>query len=172
MLALTFQNELAQVGDLSGDLVRFNAQKRFAGYRRALEAAGIAFDPTLMSMSGYSFESGFAAMEDLLARSTGRFTAIFAVSLLTAAGAINALRKHKVSVPEEISVVRYHDGLLARVMSPSLSTISFPLDEMGRIAARGIIDIIDGTTDELSVVVPGGIVVQRESTMAIRPFRS
>ena len=156
-----------RIAHLSGDLLRFNAQERFAGYRQALDDAGIAFDPALVSMSGYSFDEGFAAMEDLLSRRGGKFTSVFAVSLLTAAGAINALRKHGVAVPEDVSVVGYHDGMLAHVITPSLSTISFPLAEMGRISARGMIDLLEGRRREFGAVVPGGTVVARESSMAI-----
>jgi DNA-binding LacI/PurR family transcriptional regulator len=155
-----------RIAHLSGDLVRFNAQERFAGYRRALDEAGIEFDPTLVSLSGYSFEDGFAAMERLLTHYRGKFSAVFAVSLLTAAGAISALRKHKIAVPEEISIVGFHDGLLGRVITPSLSTVSFPLVEMGRIAARGMIDLLEGRVDHFWTVVPGGTIVARESTMA------
>ena len=88
-----------RIAHLSGEIGRFNAGERFQGYRDALEKAGIAYDPDLVEPAGYSFEQGAAAMERLLDRCQGRFTAVFVVTLLAAAGAISVLRKRGVAVP-------------------------------------------------------------------------
>ena len=157
-----------KIAHLSGDLLRFNSSERFLGYQDALASAGIAVDPSLVITSGYTFEAGYQAMTELLDRRRGMFTAVFVVSMLSAAGAINALQKQGVRVPEDVSVMGFHDGLMAQVVTPRLSTIAFPLNDMGRIAAQGMIDVLEGKATSFGQEIPGGIVVARESTAALR----
>jgi len=157
------------IAHLSGDIGRFNAGERFQGYRDALEKAGIAFDPSLVEPAGYSFEEGAAAMERLLDRSAGQFTAVFVVTLLAAAGAISVLRKRGIAVPGDVSVIAFHDGLLARAISPTLTTIAFPLVDMGQAAARGMIDMLEKRCDAVTMTFAEGHVIERESTAPLRP---
>ena len=153
-----------RIAHLSGDLRRFNASERLAGYRDALDAAGIAFDDSLIEGSGYSFEEGFTAMNALLDRKQGQFSAVFAVSILTAAGALNALSKRGIRVPEDVSVIGFHDGMVARISSPTMSTVAFPLTDLGHAAAEGMMSILDGSTESFGKVQGLPVLVQREST--------
>jgi LacI family transcriptional regulator len=153
-----------RIAHLSGDLKRFNANERLAGYRDALNTAGIAFDESLIEGAGYSFEEGYAGMNALLDRKQGQFTAVFAVSILSAAGALNALNKRRIRVPEEVSVIGFHDGLVAQVSSPALSTVAFPLTDLGGAAAEGMMALLDGSKEIFSQVMGLPVLVQRDST--------
>jgi len=153
-----------RIAHLSGDLRRFNAAERFKGYEEALVARGIAVSDDLVVPSGYGFEDGVRAMDVLLERGPRDFTAIFAVSLLTAAGAIKALTRRNIRVPEDVSVIGFNDGTLAEVMSPSLSTIAYPLADLGRAAADGMIALLDGGTRQCQKVIGGPVLMQRGST--------
>jgi LacI family transcriptional regulator len=157
-----------RIAHLSGEIGRFNAGERFQGYRDALEKAGIAYDPDLVEPAGYSFEQGAAAMERLLDRCQGGFTAVFVVTLMAAAGAISVLRKRGVAVPGDVSVMAFHDGLLARAISPTLTTIAYPLVDMGEAAAKGMIDILEKRRTSITTTFADGRVVERESTAPIR----
>lgn len=152
---------------LSGDLSRFNAAERFKGYSRALDEAGITPDGTLIEVGDYSYESGFRAMNLLLDRKAGQFSAVFVVSMLAGLGALNALKKRDIRVPEEVSVCAFHDGIIAEIVSPSLTTVSYPLTRMGEQAADGIIDLIEKRRASVHEIVGDFRLVQRESTAAI-----
>ena len=156
-----------RIAHISGDLERFNAHERYLGFCEGLEAGGIKLDPDLISRGGYSFEEGFAAMNALLDRRRGDFTAVFGVSLLTSAGAINAMQKRGVRIPDDVSIVSFHDGLVAEVMTPRLTTVAFALNDMGRFAASGLIRILEGQSEAFSQIVPGARLIVRESTRAL-----
>lgn len=155
-----------RIAFLSGDLGRYNAAERFKGYVRALEDAGIAPDPTLMEMGDYTYESGFRAMNLLLDRKAGQFSAVFVVSMLAGLGALNALKKRDIRVPDEVSVCAIHDGIIAEIASPSLTTVSYPLTRMGELAADGIIDLIEKRRTSVHEIVGDFRLIQRESTTA------
>ena len=152
-----------RIAHLGGDHERFNPRERLLGYKMALAEAGIAFDPQLVELAGYSFDDGFSAMNTLMDRNKEGFTAVFCLSMLTAAGAISALKKRNILVPQDVSVVGFHDGLMAAVMSPSLSTVAYPLVEMGKVAADGLMDILDGKVEEFTRVIGNPQLVARDS---------
>lgn len=158
----------SRIAHLSGDLGRFNAAERFAGYTEALAARDIPFDPELVQTAGYGYEDGLNAMNKLLARQRGNFTAVFVVSMLAAAGAIGALNRHGLRVPEDVSVIGFNDGMLAEIMNPSLSTVAYPLADLGCAAAEGMIALIEGSTSEYRKVIGSPQLIERGSTAKLR----
>ncbi|MBL8582296.1 MAG: LacI family DNA-binding transcriptional regulator [Rhizobiaceae bacterium] len=153
-----------RIAHLSGDRRRFNAAERFAGYQDALDARGIAVDPALIEVAGYGYEEGFRAMSALVARSPGAFTAVFAVSLLTAAGAIAVMNRHGIRVPEDVSVVGFNDGMLAEVTNPTITTVAYPLDQVGASAAEGMISLLEGRLETYQDVIGAPKLMRRSST--------
>ena len=149
---------------LSGDMGRFNAAERFAGYREALASREVTFEENLTQAAGYGYEDGVNAMNALLDRMPGGFTAVFAVSMLTAAGAIGALSRRGIRVPDDVSVIGFNDGMLAEVMSPSLSTVAYPLAELGCAAAEGMIALVEKSVPRFRRTIGGPRLVQRGST--------
>jgi LacI family transcriptional regulator len=118
-------------------------QARIDGYRAALERAGIEVDRDLIRYGDFLHEGGFAAARDLLGR-PDRPTAIFAGSDLQAMGAYEAARQADLSVPRDLSVVGFDDLPLCQWVSPPLTTVRQPLEEMGRTAARTLFQQLDG----------------------------
>jgi LacI family transcriptional regulator len=152
-----------RIAHLSGDLTRFNAIERCTGYREALAAAGLAFDSGLVEPAGYGYEDGLRAMHALLDRQAGGFTAVFALSMLTAAGAISALQQRGLRVPQDMSVVGFNDAILAEIMNPSLTTVAYPLIELGAAAARGMIALLENPGTQVRETVGGARLIQRGS---------
>jgi LacI family transcriptional regulator, galactose operon repressor len=118
-------------------------QARVDGYRAALERAGIEVDRDLIRYGNFLHEGGFAAARDLLDLPS-RPTAIFAGGDLQAMGAYEAARQADLSVPRDLSVVGFDDLPLCQWMSPPLTTVRQPLEEMGRTAARTLFQQLDG----------------------------
>ncbi len=124
----------ARVAHLSGPMALVDARDRLTGYRRALERAGLAFDPDLVVEGDFTPEGGALAMQRLRARGV-RFTGLFAANDQTAAGAMDVLRCAGVRVPEDVSVVGFDDLPMVRYLSAPLTTVRQPVLEMGRAAA-------------------------------------
>ena len=108
---------------------------RSAGHRQAMAAAGIARDGALVAAGNFTRDGGYAATGSLLARAAG-FTAIVAANDLMAMGAMAALRRAGLRVPDDVSVVGCDDVPIVRDVVPGLTTVRVPMREMGRRAMR------------------------------------
>lgn len=137
-----------------------DAIDRLAGYSAALRAAGIEPDPRLMLSGDFTAESGVHGTNELIARGAP-FTAIFAANDMTAFGARLALSRAGLRVPEDISVVGFDDQMESAYMTPPLTTIRQPAREMGELASRAVLSLIEGQSWE-SAVLTGELQV-RES---------
>ncbi|GAA4097419.1 MULTISPECIES: LacI family DNA-binding transcriptional regulator [Actinomadura] len=118
-------------------------QARVDGYRTALERAGVAVDRQLIRYGDFRHRGGFARTRELLAL-PDRPTAIFAGSDEQAMGAYEAARQAGLRVPEDLSVVGFDDLPTCEWMSPPLTTVRQPLEEMGRTAASKLLQLLDG----------------------------
>jgi len=124
-----------RIAHLTGNLSIKDGRDRLEGYKTALRDAGIEFDEALIVESEFVEEGGYRGMQHLLRR--GRdFTAAFAANDQSAAGALLALKENGLKVPDEVSVVGYDDLLLAKYVSPALTTVGQPYAEMGKAAAK------------------------------------
>ena len=106
---------------------------------------------------------GYPYAKILLARKQA-FTALFAYNDASAIGAIRALREAGVRVPEDVSVVGFDDIQAAMFHSPSLTTVRQPLHQMGAIAAKILLDRLEGNEDWPKQVAVKPELVVREST--------
>jgi DNA-binding LacI/PurR family transcriptional regulator len=86
-------------------------------------------------------EPGYEATRKLLA-SGKRFTALFAFNDISGMGAIRALREAGLQVPQDVSVVGFDDIQSAAYQNPGLTTVRQPLEEMGRTAAKILLQYI------------------------------
>ncbi len=137
---------------------------RVTGYRQALEALGVAFDPGLVERGDFTPSSGYDCARSLMAREK-RPTAIFACNDLMAFGAITALAESGLSVPDDVSVVGFDDIALAAYFNPSLTTVAQPRLEMGRAAAKILLERMrDGTLPRRRPVLMNTTLVVRRSS--------
>lgn len=93
-----------------------------------------------------------------------RPTAVVAATILSAAGALRVLHAKKIKVPDDISVMSIHDVQIADMLFPPLTTLRLPLQEMGKVATDGLIDLLEGKTKVVSRVLAPEKLVVREST--------
>ena len=121
---------------------------RLAGYQQALLDAGLPLDEALIVEGDYSQRSGYEQAPRLLDLSP-RPTAIFCISDAMAAGALLALHRAGVAVPDDIAVVGYDDLPNSQFTTPPLTTVHQPIYEIGRHAADVVIDQIEGARKEL-----------------------
>ncbi len=116
--------------------------RRLAGYRAALETAGIGLPPEAVVVGPATVDGGRAAFhrswEDGL-----RPTAVLAMSDAMAVGAIRACRELRLAVPGDVSVVGFDDIDLAQLIDPMLTTVHQPIRRKGEAAARLLLSLVE-----------------------------
>lgn len=152
------------IGMITGPIGWKSAQDRAQGYRLALESAGIPFDPLLVEHSDWSFESGYRAMERLLERAP-HLTALFAQNDRIAIGAMRALREAGRDIPRDMAIVGYDDIPVAAYCHPPLTTIRQPMIEVGQLAARLLIQLVENPETERREVLLKPELVKRDTTL-------
>jgi LacI family transcriptional regulator len=130
------------IGFITGLMTLNSAVDRLEGYQAALLDHDIPYDPALVMPGDFWQPSGVVAANRLLDLPK-RPTAIFASNDLSAFGAMEAIRERGLDIPKDISLVGYDDVPQASLVYPPLTTVRQPLDQMGRVAARMLIDEIE-----------------------------
>jgi LacI family transcriptional regulator len=122
-------------------------QLRLDGYKAALRDHDIPFDPALAACGDFSFASGVAGAERLLALDP-RPTAIFACNDLMAIGTLHVATRNGLRIPADLSVIGFDDTPEAALACPPLTTMRQPLHAMGEMAADLVCRLIDGEQPE------------------------
>ena len=158
-----------RIGMIAGRPRISSTNDRVAGYRNALSAAGIAFDPSLLVTGGSRTEGGAAAAEALIEVSP-RPSALFIGNNLMTIGAVGAVMGRGLAIPDDIAIVGFDDFSWADVFRPRLTTVAQPTYELGKIAADLLVRRIElGDVDPPPrVVLPGELIV-RESCGSLGP---
>lgn len=136
--------------------------KRYEGYEKALEESGVKLDESLIYFESIKVKSGHKGVTKMLNDGTMP-EAIFCASDEIAMGAINALRENGIKVPEEVSVIGFNDIDLAHVFYPKLTTIAQPMYDMGSVAMRMLIKLINQKTLEEGHYVLPHELIKRDS---------
>ncbi len=118
------------------------SNKRLTGYLEALREYKIKIDKRLIIKCD-SFEQAQVVTQQLLDEKV-KFDGIFAVNDDSAAGALMVLQNRGIKVPEQVSIFGYSNSLISQVTSPKLSTVEQRGYEMGYVAARMLIERIEG----------------------------
>jgi len=122
-----------RIACIAGPLDKTPARLRLEGYQRAMARAGIVVDEGYTVISDFEFGGGLRAMQALLAHPE-RPQAVFIGNDAMAVGAYQALYQAGLRIPEDVAVVGYDDIELARYMTPPLTTVHQPKDELGELA--------------------------------------
>lgn len=149
------------------DLV--SARLREQGYRQALEAAGIPFDPQLVRVGGYRAAETTDAARELLSLPE-RPTAVFSANDLSAIRVLEVARELGLRVPEDLSVVGFDNVPEAANAEPALTTVAQPLHRMGAEAVRLLLGLLSGLNTEEHLLLPARLVVRASTAPpAARP---
>lgn len=141
-----------------------DSHHRKAGYVQALEANNIAVDENYSAEAQPTDEGGEAAMTRLLSRNLP-ITAVVCYNDYMAAGALAALEKQQISVPKEISLMGFDNGLIAKYLYPKLSTIDYPIKIMAEQAAELSLALAKGNTGATQGAIFQATLVERSSVM-------
>jgi LacI family transcriptional regulator len=144
---------------------------RERGYREALEAHGIPFDPELIGVGGFDDEEAFATIQEMLLDGI-EFDAVFAGDDDAAMGVYRALKLANRIIPDDVAVVGFDDISFARHMTPALTTIHAPIEEVGREAVRQLKSLMDGRQAESLVLMRTELVIRESCGCASSTYQS
>lgn len=131
-----------------------NADKRMAGYRRALSEAGIEYNEDLVAEGDYTYDSGIEAFEKFL-ESESKPTAIFVGSDEMALGVVHGAEDKGFVIPNDFEVITSDNTRLSLMVRPQLTTIVQPLYDIGAVAMRLLTKLMNKEeVSELTVVLP------------------
>lgn len=136
-----------KIGTITGNLKTQSAVMRLEGYKAALAKNNIPENPEYIVNGAYNRGKAQEAMLKLMSEKQ-RPTAIFAASDLMAFGAIMVALKEDIRVPEDVSIMGFDNSPLAALGHVTITTVSQPLAETGIIAAKALIDIIEGRVQQ------------------------
>lgn len=115
---------------------------RLAGYRAALEAAGVVYDASLVFPAAPEQEGGYAATRDIL---ESKATAVFCHNDRVAMGLYDGLREHGLRIPDDIAVMGFdNQDVIAAHLRPPLSTVALPHYELGVAGVRLLLGLEPG----------------------------
>lgn len=141
-------------------------EKRFIGYRHALDEYGIPFDPSMVFTQEITVDEGKKLGVNLAARTD--ITGIFASADILAAGIMSGLSERGIRIPEDKSIVGFDDNYLAQLTIPSLTTIHQDAKRKGVLATDLILKQLRNESIEENNIVLPVYLVERGSVMAFR----
>jgi DNA-binding LacI/PurR family transcriptional regulator len=148
-------------------LVRGNQQQedaywREVGFREALANHGISFEEALTVCGSFDREIAYASMKSFLNnQDSPEFDAVFTGDDDAAVGVYDALRENGRRIPEDVSVVGFDDAQIAPFLTPPLTTVMAPTEEVGRSAAEQLFCLLDGYKPKPVTLHPTEIVLRR-----------
>lgn len=115
---------------------------RFKAYKDSMQKHGLSFSNEKIMNVKLSSEGGYHGAIELIKRKLNA-TALFCANDVTAIGVIKALKEMNIRVPEDMSVISIDDIDTAQYVSPMLTTVHIPLEELGKIAVQTLIHRIE-----------------------------
>lgn len=150
------------IAHISGDPKFAHSTHRIQGYRMALLDYGIPLDERLILEGDFSPISGYATMNDLLNKGI-RVSAVFSANDQMAIGAMKAIMKHGLRIPEDIAVVGFDNLNVSSLVTPGLTTIQYPIYQMGYCAMRSIVDARMNRPVEMKRCLEAKLIIRRSS---------
>lgn len=155
-----------RIGFITGEMDHSDSAERLNGFKAALNAHRIEFDPALVQYGDFSFPVGVMAGRALL-KLPNPPTAIFASNDDMAVGVYHAADQLRISIPTQLSVAGFDDSRLATRILPPLTTVRQPIAEMARLAAQLLIRQLNGEDVTNGSFVLSTSLVIRNSTAPV-----
>lgn len=131
-----------RIAHIAGRMELVSAIQRLQGYKDGLAAAGIPLDPELIEMGNYRSDIAYTCTQKLLCMKD-RPTAIFAANDMAAMGVYRAAKEAGLRIPDDLSVVGFDNLHESAFTMPALTTVDQFLEEMGAIATRMILSLVN-----------------------------
>ncbi len=149
-----------RIGLLAGRFSPYVFEARLEGYLSVLDRHGLPKDSRFIADLDPTLADGERAMAAMLGQPDCP-TAFFCTNDTIAAGAVKAVLRAGLRVPEDIAIVGFDDSYISQVIEPELTTVRVDTQAMGRVAAQKLFDMIDGKdVSEKHVEIPTELVIR------------
>jgi len=144
-LSHLFEHGHRRIAFIAGreQLVHGDSGIRLRAYQSGIQKLGLTFDPALIAFGSHTYSGGRQAMRQILHKGI-KFTAVLASNDNSAIGAMDELHDAGVVVPRDVAVIGFDDRLEARAQVPSLTTVHYPMFELGYQAVGLLFRAIEG----------------------------
>lgn len=150
---------------LSGSLNRNVYADRLAGYKQALQEKGISFDPELVISNNLSDMGGEEAARQIL-KMNKKPDGVFAANDTSAVACMRELKLAGIKIPEDIAFVGFNNDPVSKVIEPNLTTVNYPGQEMGEVAAATLLNKLNkSNTANLNTIVLRHELIIRQSSL-------
>jgi DNA-binding LacI/PurR family transcriptional regulator len=148
------------IGFLRGPHSHEDSYWRERGYREALALHGLLFDPKLIATGGFDDREAYLATQQWISHGL-EFDAVFAGDDDAATGVMAALRQVGRRVPEDVSVVGFDDNPYSRYVSPPLTTVRAPIEQVGQEAVRLLVKCMHEDPYDPVILLPTQLVIRQ-----------
>lgn len=151
---------------VTSNLSRNVYAQRFQGYKNALADNRIAYNDKMLIVADYSKEAGIEAAHRILNMNPMPDGA-FVTNDFLAAVCMKTLKEHGIHSPGDIAVVGFNNDVIGELIEPALTTIDYPGQDIGEIAARNLINHISGIgrLDQTNTIIVRSSLVIRKSSL-------
>ncbi|ANS76684.1 LacI family transcriptional regulator [Paenibacillus yonginensis] len=146
-----------EIGMINGHSFAAVSVQRLQGYREAIEAAGLRFNPNRVIEANFSEEDAYGAAESYL-REHPELTAVFIASDLMAIGFMSRCRELNVRIPEDLSIMGFDDIVLSSYTTPKLSTVRQDFSKIGYTAFEQVVKMLENRTAGYHKILPFEII--------------
>lgn len=150
---------------ITASLKRNVYAERFRGYQQALADAGLSFDKNLLITNELTEEAALQAADSILAMKE-RPDGLFISNDFHAAVLMRALQDSGIQVPRDIAIAGFNNDAIGKIVSPKLTTIDYPGIEMGKIAARSLVNHLQGISNlsmTNKIVIKSELIIRESS---------
>lgn len=159
------QQGCKRIAHITSNLRRNVYSQRFRGFRDALFDNKISFDESLLVIADLSEKAAIESAKKIL-QMDPLPDGIFVTNDFVAAVVMRTLKQHDIRIPDDIAVVGFNNDTIGTLIEPALTTINYPGEMMGEIAARNLINHLKGISDlhqTNTIIVRSGLIVRRSS---------
>ena len=156
-----------EIGYLRGDFRITPFRTRGAGYRSGMREAKLPIEKKYTLTVGTRMNSAYSEMKKHLERGIKLPTAFVADNDMIALGAMKAMTESGIRIPEDVSIIGFDDLPFAAVASTPLTTLYVPKEEMGRVVARRLIEVIKGDKITTKIYVSTTF-IERDSVKTLK----
>lgn len=123
---------------IAGPLWKVDVRDRFSGHQKALAEAGLVFDESLLAHGNFQEQGGYEAFNQLKTKQH-QFSALVCGNDEMASGAMSAAHDAGLELPNQLSVIGYDNIIFSNYTRPKLTTICYPVKDMGMMAAQFVL---------------------------------
>ncbi|MBU8787408.1 MULTISPECIES: LacI family DNA-binding transcriptional regulator [Bacillus] len=145
-----------------GDGTTTCEKDRLKGFKKAMDEAGIAAGELLTAGNGFSLQGGKKAASSIFSQKVP--TAVLAINDVLACAVIQTAKEWGLEVPGDVSVIGFDNTMLAEMVAPPLTTVSQPIEEMGRRVVELLAEEIRGAKKSKSKTILAPELIIRQST--------